>query len=300
MKFSKIVILAFILCAASGFYSSFYWSWSGLASNQTVSWDNANNAVTNGYFSARGTPPTGSKQITKSEALANYWVSPYNATLYNKSSNQLVVKQDITAADVLSTSAPLYYSSQSGHVVYGWANPCSIGTTLSVTAYYQPSLAVNTKLYADVNYGILFTDAPSTSDWFSLNGTPVKLSTYVNSPELYRYVTAVGSCASGGNIVMNTLRSFHLDGFGSPIPCNDAVNFTGTYTDHSDGLSHTWSMTYSLVSGNITQPVQVPISDFTGSALVSGDVIDRIDGGSTLNFYICSGNTYMQLTNALP
>lgn len=299
MRYTATILLAIAACILSSFTAS-YFSWAGIAYNQTVSWNNANDGVSNGYFAARGTPPTGYKQITKAEALANYWWSPYNPTLWDKANNQLVVKQDMTAGDILTASAPLYYSDQYGHTVYGWANPCSIGTTLSVTAYYQPSLAVNTKLYSDVNYGVLFTDAPLTTDWFSLNGTPVKLDTYASYPELYRYVTAIGTCQSLANITQSTTSTLRISGFSPPAACTDVIYLTGEYVAISDGLTYTWSVTYNIIAGNSSHPDQTPISDLTGLPLVPGDQISKINGGSSLTFYICSSTTYIILANPLP
>jgi hypothetical protein len=299
MRYTATIFLAVAACLFCSFTAT-YFSWAGIAYNQTVSWNNANDGVSNGYFAARGTPPTGYKQITKAEALANYWWSPYNATLWDKSNNQLVVKQDMTPGDVLSASDPLYYRDQASHTVYGWANPCAVGTTFSVTAYYQPALAVNTKLYSNVNYGILFTDGPLNTDWFSLNGTPVKLDTYASYPELYRYVTAIGSCQSLAYITQSTTSTLRISGFSPAAACSDVIYLTGEYVALSDGLTYTWNTAYNIVAGNTSHPDQTPISDLTGLPLVSGDQISKINGGSSLTFYICTGTTYVILANPLP
>jgi len=43
-------------------------SWAGLANNQTVSFNNLQNAVNTGVFTALTTIPVSSEQITKSDA----------------------------------------------------------------------------------------------------------------------------------------------------------------------------------------------------------------------------------------
>ncbi|MBI2283320.1 MAG: hypothetical protein HYU71_06405 [Bacteroidetes bacterium] len=298
MRYTKTVLIALLLCICLSFTSSYYWSWAGLASNQTVSWDNANNAVTNGYFAARGVAGTGSKQITKSEALTYYWINPRNATLWDKANSQLVVKQDITAGDVLNASGTLYFSSQAGHTTYGWANPCAVGTTGSATVYYQSPLAVSSKLYGSASYGLFLSDPPLNTDWFNLNGTPVKLDTYASYPEMYRYVTTIGYCVSGG-ITNNTGRTIFVT-FATGAPCSDVLYFTGSYTRAADGLTYTWYLNYNVISGNTVQATQTAISDLTGVALVSGDAITQINGGATITEYICSSNAQIVLSNPLP
>lgn len=297
MRTIKLFLFAYLVASFFCFGYTFF-SWASLASNQTVSWDNANDAVSNAIFSARSTAPTGLKQITKSEALSYYWVDPYNATLYNKTSSQLVVKQDLTPGDVLSSSASTYYSSQSGHMCYGWSSPCSISGGISVTAYYHAPLIVGTKLYGDVNYGRLLPDVPSTTDWFSVGGTPVKLDVYASYPVFYTYVTAIGSCITG-SIGAYLSKQIQIV-LSTAAPCSDGIYMTGSYTDHTDGLTHTWHMTYNITSGLTTQTPQTPISDFTLSGLVTGDVIDVIDGGTPWAVTICSGNVSFNLTNSLP
>lgn len=73
-------------------------SWAGIASNQTVSFNNLQDAVNNGVFTLKNAIPASNEQITKAEA--NYYVNidtsygPYAA----KASNQLVVKSNLQPA----------------------------------------------------------------------------------------------------------------------------------------------------------------------------------------------------------
>lgn len=74
-------------------------SWAGIASNQCVSLDNLKDAVATSVFSQKTTIPTGSKQITKSEAEAYVYIN----TIAGKTASQLVVKSNLVA------SATTYY-----------------------------------------------------------------------------------------------------------------------------------------------------------------------------------------------
>jgi len=74
-------------------------SWAGLASNQTVSWANLQNAVDNNVFIQIGLiPPSGipsNREITKTGALSAVDIEA--APLAGKSNNQLVVKSNLVA-----------------------------------------------------------------------------------------------------------------------------------------------------------------------------------------------------------
>jgi len=69
--------------------------WSTLATNQCVSLNNLRDAVANGIFVAISAIPSGTKQITKTEALA--YVDIQTSPLASKASNQLVVKNNLSA-----------------------------------------------------------------------------------------------------------------------------------------------------------------------------------------------------------
>ncbi len=68
--------------------------WSTLANNQAVTFINLQDAVNTGVFLLRNTIPNSNECITKAEA--DYYVY-INASAIAKSSNQLVVKQDLTS-----------------------------------------------------------------------------------------------------------------------------------------------------------------------------------------------------------
>lgn len=85
--------------------------WSGLAYNQTVSFNNLQNAVNTGVFTAKTSIPSGTKQITKAEANTYVNINTSNGGYSSKASNQLVVKTDLTAPAsgvVFTVSGGLY------------------------------------------------------------------------------------------------------------------------------------------------------------------------------------------------
>lgn len=71
-------------------------SFSGLAANQTISYTNLQDAVTNGVFTLTSTITTSGRESTKSYIAAHVSGFPTNYPPYaNKASNQLIVKGDI-------------------------------------------------------------------------------------------------------------------------------------------------------------------------------------------------------------
>ena len=71
-------------------------SWAGLANNQTVSFNNLQDAVDNSIFTSASAIPASNEQITKADA--NLYV--YVQAIPSKSNSQLVVKSDLVSSVV--------------------------------------------------------------------------------------------------------------------------------------------------------------------------------------------------------
>lgn len=69
--------------------------WSTLANNQTISFNNLQNAVNTGVFSAKASIPVSDEQITKADANTYVNINTGYTPYANKASNQLVVKSDL-------------------------------------------------------------------------------------------------------------------------------------------------------------------------------------------------------------
>jgi hypothetical protein len=89
-------------------------SWAGIASNQCVSLDNLKDAVATGVFVQKNTIPTGSKQITKTEA--EYYVNIN--TISGKTASQLVVKSNLVA--VANYTVRLYAARTTSGIATLW------------------------------------------------------------------------------------------------------------------------------------------------------------------------------------
>jgi hypothetical protein len=75
-------------------------SWEGLANNQTVSFNNLQNAVSSGIFVAKTTIPSSNEQITKTDADTYVYLNTSFASFAAKSSNQLVVKSNLQSDSI--------------------------------------------------------------------------------------------------------------------------------------------------------------------------------------------------------
>ena len=108
-------------------------SWAGLANNQTVSFNNLQDAVDNSIFTSASAIPASNEQITKADA--NLYV--YVQAIPSKSNSQLVVKSDLTSSMVT------VFISICG------TNPDGNG---DVNVYAYSSVAVNTSINVPVKW----------------------------------------------------------------------------------------------------------------------------------------------------
>jgi hypothetical protein len=69
--------------------------WNDLASNQTISFNNLQNAVDTGVFAQKSTIPVSNEQITKADANTYVYINTLFGPYASKASNQLVVKSNM-------------------------------------------------------------------------------------------------------------------------------------------------------------------------------------------------------------
>lgn len=127
-------------------------SWVGIANNQTVSFNNLQDAVTNGYFIALAGIPVSTEQITKSDASTYVNLDTAYAPFAAKASNQLVVKSNLRP---ISYAYTIYYEEAcyyDGFYIEGGAASGDIacGNTLTITLYSpSSSFVAGMKLFYD-------------------------------------------------------------------------------------------------------------------------------------------------------
>jgi len=199
-------------------------SWAGLANNQTVSFNNLQDAVNNGNFTALTTIPVSTEQITKSDASTYVNCDTSFASFAAKSSNQLVVKSNLVTTTTTSTT-----------------------TTSSTTTTTTPSLV---DIFIDNNNSL---DIPITG--MTINGVAVTYDSGSNftinagnngnftSAQLgvYTVVISYGSHTPGQNITFvdsdNNITCQDLNGSGGTftIPSSSINGGTTIYVTAADG-----------------------------------------------------------------
>lgn len=115
-------------------------SWASIANNQTVSFNNLQDAVNNSVFTQKTVIPASNEQITKADANTYVYIDTSYGPYAGKSSNQLVVKSNLLAVTIFYLS----YSTD------GPSNACSIyPTTTAYYASYGSTLQNGTIIYTD-------------------------------------------------------------------------------------------------------------------------------------------------------
>jgi hypothetical protein len=139
-------------------------SWAGIANNQTVSFNNLQDAVTNGYFIALAAIPASQEQITKTDAATYANIDTTYGPYAAKASNQLVVKSNLRP---ISYAYTIYYEEAcyyDGFYIEGGAATADIacGNTLTITLYSPVSSFANGMK--------LFYDSACSNPWYGDTG----------------------------------------------------------------------------------------------------------------------------------
>ena len=166
-------------------------SWAGIVSNQTVSFNNLQDAVNTNVFTLKNTIPASNEQITKADADFYVNINTSYAPYAAKSSNQLVVKSDLQAP-VVSYPYTIWYDQPcywDGFFVEGGAasntDACVLNTN-SIVLYSDDAVFQNTtKLYYDSNL---------SNPWYGDQGNCGSFYRYQNN--WFNYVDVMAEVAS--------------------------------------------------------------------------------------------------------
>lgn len=112
-------------------------SWAGIASNQTVTFNNLQDAVTNGIFTLKNGIPVSQECITKTDA--NYFVNINTSigSYASKAAGQLVYKADLVSPSPTNT---VTYVPSSG--LYPLSGNVSVSTNGTITNYFSVDMIV--------------------------------------------------------------------------------------------------------------------------------------------------------------
>jgi len=181
-------------------------SWAGLANNQIVSFNNLQDAVNTGQFTALATIPVSNEEITKTDAstYVNCWTSyPLFA---NKASNQLIAKRDLVTTTSTTTSSTTLFTN------------LFFDATTSACGYYITAIDVNS-VVPTLTGG---TNVPFCTDGHSYNTTQTGTNETLN--------LTVGSLSLNGCI---TVTDSAFNTYSQNIPSNGVYSFTGLVIDNT-------------------------------------------------------------------
>jgi hypothetical protein len=123
-------------------------TWAATESNETVSFNNLQNAVNTGYFQALATIPASNEQITKADASSLVSIDTAFASYAAKASNQLVVKSNLRP--IFQFSGTFYHNIDSKGW-FGWSsssNACpNYSGASSATVNWNGSLTNGTVVF---------------------------------------------------------------------------------------------------------------------------------------------------------
>jgi hypothetical protein len=229
-------------------------SWASLASNQTISFNNLQNAVNNGVFTAKTAIPVSNEQITKADANTyvniNTSFGPYAA----KASNQLVVKSNLEAVITSYAHTIYYYTTCYWDGLYLEAGAPSASIACSSNSF---SITLYSEDFALGNGSLLYTDSGLVNQWYSdelCGGTPgyFKVDTYS-----FRYyttgeipsITDYTLCAGQTSYAFTNCGISNSSASGA---CSDAATNPKTLYSECSTLSAGCSIHFN---SNLTNPV---------------------------------------------
>jgi hypothetical protein len=139
-------------------------SWAGLASNQCISFNNLQNAVTTGVFVLKNTIPVSLEQITKADADFYVFIDTSYPSYAAKASNQLVVKENLQPPPSTSTTTTTTTAACQQIFLYpNNVNPCDHFNTL--TLFDTDNALAPTILYVSGGCGV--TPVAGGNLWYS-------------------------------------------------------------------------------------------------------------------------------------
>lgn len=245
-------------------------AWNNLASNQTISFSNLQDAINNGYFIQKASFSSTNEQITKADADAKVYLDTTYAPFANKASNQLVVKSNLRP---ISYAYTIYYEEacyyDGFYIEGGAANAtAACSNTLSITLYSPSSTFQNgMKLfynaecdfmwygddggcgqYYKTNIGggnnkYTFTYAGSNSVVGNLTACPVACTCFIlyNNEDSYDISISFYDCQSG--LVCNLCPAG-----GSIYLCIQDGQHTNYTVSYGSGCGDTATPSYTLTS----------------------------------------------------
>lgn len=207
-------------------------AYSDLNHNQTISFNNLQSAVSQGVFTAKTTIPSGTKQITKSQANTYININTALPSFASKASNQLVTKQDLSGV-----------TSTYDYLMYGVA-----------TSYAYKSID------GGATWSILSGSLNFDLDWAAIagNNTGTYIALICNNQDNQVYISNNGGSSFSTITISSTFTGFSPRGVAmsnsgqyicvSGITAQKAFTFISSNYGASFSLGYEDTTTYNMYS----------------------------------------------------
>jgi hypothetical protein len=282
-------------------------SWAGIASNQTVSFNNLQNAVSTNVFTQKNAIPASNEQITKADADFYVNINTSYAPYAAKASNQLVVKSDLQASTpVVSYPFTIWYDQPcywDGFFVEGGAatdsDACVLNTNSIVLYGNAPTLANGMSLYYD---------SALTNRWYGNQGGCGNFYRYGTETFMYldvlSTVQSLTSCCTAdlniSAIYTGLTQVQMVMMLSAPQPTNVILTFTWCTDSGASG----WTNIY-IIAGQSGPLYGIPFDlsrtgPTTGGTSWGSQEVDVsvASSGIVNDFFVCS--TSISITGMLP
>jgi hypothetical protein len=290
-------------------------SWAGIANNQCISLDNLKDAVATGVFTELTAIPTGSKQITKSEAITYVSIETTIEPIASKANNQLVVKTDLvptgatttttttttatptstttttsttTAAPTTTTTTTSTTTAAPTTTTTTTSTTTAAPTTTTTTTTTTVSFVTFTLAYSTISGAQACSDYPTlnTTQYYASAGSTLTTGTIIYTDTALTTPAPNGFYSNGVNYWNTGAGSGNLQ---NQVSCNPTTTTTTTTTTAAPTTTTTTTTTTTLAvfSCDTTDTSFTTSAIFdlgttsgsvaiTGSGLATGDTYDII------------------------
>jgi hypothetical protein len=226
-------------------------AYSDLQFNQTISFNNLQSGVTQGYFVAKTSIPVSAKQITKAEANTYVNINTTLPSYADKASNQLVVRDNLQGITNVFPYTIYAIADIGGATDYfGWKSIDGGNNFIQLSGLAES--ANWTKIAGDVTgtYIAVIGETINNQVYISSNSGSTFTAISLNSANFYPYGVAMSTngqyiAVSGFNIAIdNTANGY--------AKVSISTDYGASFTTYVDGTLHPYGFFGGFNTGNVS------------------------------------------------
>lgn len=172
-------------------------SWAGLASNQGVTFNNLQDGVNTGQFTAKTTIPATNQLVSKSAANTYVNIDTSYAPYAAKASNQLVTKSDLVTTTTTTTTTTAAPTTTVASYAY-YFDSTSYSNGFDACQFFVGGIVLYAASSNPASVSRFFTDAGLTTPYTG-NGnyyawSPDNVTNYVGTVDSSGFTASVSTC----------------------------------------------------------------------------------------------------------